>query len=281
MNLLVATLAAPLATAALGALPGPRRPKEAVFLSGIAVDLRALPRDRRGLPRGQDARRVRRCPPRRRAVGARPRPDRVRRRAVGPVLRGLPGAERALGLLLGEAAHGAPRPRPRLPRGDAPRRRVQQPRRPVDRGRGDDPRVGLPRRVPEPGHVARGGLEVPRARQRGARLRASRHGAPLRRGRGSPRREGVRPRLDRLCRALQGAAPVHREARRRLPADRLRDEGRARTDAHVEARRVPRGAFAGRCADGGRHDELLALRPAQGPPGVARRPRPGLLGRDC
>ena len=37
MNVLVATLAAPLATAALGALPGPRRPKEAVFLSGIAV----------------------------------------------------------------------------------------------------------------------------------------------------------------------------------------------------------------------------------------------------
>ena len=37
MNLLLATLAAPLVTAAAGALPGPRRPKEAVFLGGLAT----------------------------------------------------------------------------------------------------------------------------------------------------------------------------------------------------------------------------------------------------
>ena len=37
MNLLLATLAAPLATAAIGAIPGPRRPKEAVFLGGLAA----------------------------------------------------------------------------------------------------------------------------------------------------------------------------------------------------------------------------------------------------
>ena len=37
MNLLLATLAAPLATAAVGAIPGPRRPKEAVFLGGLAA----------------------------------------------------------------------------------------------------------------------------------------------------------------------------------------------------------------------------------------------------
>ena len=37
MNLLLATLAAPLATAAVGAIPGPRRPKEAVFLGGLTV----------------------------------------------------------------------------------------------------------------------------------------------------------------------------------------------------------------------------------------------------
>lgn len=37
MNLLLATLAAPLATAGIGAIPGPRRPKEAVFLGGLAA----------------------------------------------------------------------------------------------------------------------------------------------------------------------------------------------------------------------------------------------------
>lgn len=37
MNLLLAALAAPLATAAVGALPGPRRTKEAVFLGGLAA----------------------------------------------------------------------------------------------------------------------------------------------------------------------------------------------------------------------------------------------------
>ena len=37
MNLLLATLAAPLATAAVGAIPGSRRPKEAVFLGGLAA----------------------------------------------------------------------------------------------------------------------------------------------------------------------------------------------------------------------------------------------------
>jgi hydrogenase-4 component F len=37
VNLLLATLAAPLVTAVLGAVPGPRRPKEAVFLGGIAA----------------------------------------------------------------------------------------------------------------------------------------------------------------------------------------------------------------------------------------------------
>jgi hydrogenase-4 component F len=37
VNLLLATLAAPLATAAVGALPGPRRPKEAVFLAGLGT----------------------------------------------------------------------------------------------------------------------------------------------------------------------------------------------------------------------------------------------------
>ncbi len=37
MNLLLATLAVPLATAGLGALPGPRRPREAVFLAGLAA----------------------------------------------------------------------------------------------------------------------------------------------------------------------------------------------------------------------------------------------------
>jgi len=39
VNLLVATLAAPLATAAVGAVPGPRRPKEAVLLGGLAATL--------------------------------------------------------------------------------------------------------------------------------------------------------------------------------------------------------------------------------------------------
>ncbi|HUL77362.1 MAG TPA: hypothetical protein VL691_08885, partial [Vicinamibacteria bacterium] len=39
MNLLVATLTAPLATAAVGALPGPRRPKEAVLVGGLAATL--------------------------------------------------------------------------------------------------------------------------------------------------------------------------------------------------------------------------------------------------
>ena len=39
MNLLLATLAAPLATAGIGAIPGPRRPKEAVFLGGLAATL--------------------------------------------------------------------------------------------------------------------------------------------------------------------------------------------------------------------------------------------------
>jgi hydrogenase-4 component F len=37
VNLLLATLAAPLATAGIGAIPGPRRPKEAVFLGGLAA----------------------------------------------------------------------------------------------------------------------------------------------------------------------------------------------------------------------------------------------------
>ena len=37
MNLLLATLATPLATAGIGAFPGPRRPKEAVFLGGLAT----------------------------------------------------------------------------------------------------------------------------------------------------------------------------------------------------------------------------------------------------
>ena len=37
MNLLIATLAAPLATAGLGALPGPRRPKAVIFLAGLAA----------------------------------------------------------------------------------------------------------------------------------------------------------------------------------------------------------------------------------------------------
>jgi hydrogenase-4 component F len=37
LDLLLATLAAPLATAGIGALPGPRRPKEAVFLGGLAA----------------------------------------------------------------------------------------------------------------------------------------------------------------------------------------------------------------------------------------------------
>jgi hydrogenase-4 component F len=39
VNLLLATLAAPLATAALGALPGRRRPKEATLVAGLAVTL--------------------------------------------------------------------------------------------------------------------------------------------------------------------------------------------------------------------------------------------------
>jgi hydrogenase-4 component F len=39
VNLLVATLAAPLATAALGAVPGPRRPKEVVLVGGPAATL--------------------------------------------------------------------------------------------------------------------------------------------------------------------------------------------------------------------------------------------------
>ena len=37
MNLLVATVAAPLVTAAVGALPGPRRPKEAVLVGGLGA----------------------------------------------------------------------------------------------------------------------------------------------------------------------------------------------------------------------------------------------------
>jgi hydrogenase-4 component F len=37
MSLLVATLAVPLATAAVGALPGPRRPREAAFLAGLGA----------------------------------------------------------------------------------------------------------------------------------------------------------------------------------------------------------------------------------------------------
>ena len=37
MNLLLATLAVPLATAGIGAVPGPRRPKEALFLGGLAA----------------------------------------------------------------------------------------------------------------------------------------------------------------------------------------------------------------------------------------------------
>ncbi len=39
MNLLLATLAAPVLTAGLGALPGRRRPKEAAFLAGLAATL--------------------------------------------------------------------------------------------------------------------------------------------------------------------------------------------------------------------------------------------------
>jgi hydrogenase-4 component F len=37
VNLLLATLAAPLATAGIGAIPGPRRPKEAVLVGGLAA----------------------------------------------------------------------------------------------------------------------------------------------------------------------------------------------------------------------------------------------------
>jgi hydrogenase-4 component F len=39
VNLLLATLVAPLATAGIGAVPGPRRPKEAVLLGGLAATL--------------------------------------------------------------------------------------------------------------------------------------------------------------------------------------------------------------------------------------------------
>ena len=56
------------------------------------------------------------------------------------------------------------------------------------------------------------------------------------------------------------AAPsLHAAAGRRLRAHRLRHQGRPRADAHLEARRLPRGAVAGRRADGGRDAERRAL----------------------
>ena len=52
---------------------------------------------------------------------------------------------------------------------DAPRLGLEQSRHPVDRRRADDAGVGVPGDVPRPGHVARGGVEVPDAGQPGPR----------------------------------------------------------------------------------------------------------------
>ena len=278
MNLLLATLAAPLATAGIGAIPGPRRPKEAAVPRRPRRHLRPRPGHRRAVPRGRDAGGVRRGAARGRPVGARPRPHRLRGPALGPLRRGVPRAQRAERLRVGEAADGAAGPRARLPRRDAARRGLEQPRRPLDRRRGDDARLRLPGGLPEPGHVARGGLEVPRPRQRRPRLRPARHGAAVRVGPGRPRRGDVGARLDAAPRPRERAAPLHREAGGGLPPHRLRHQGRPRPHAHLEAGRVPRGAVAGRRADGRGHDELLALRPPAGPPRVEGRPGAGVLG---
>ena len=278
MNLLHATLAVPLATAAIGALPGPRRPKEAVLVGGLAATfVLALATAGRFLA-GETPE----------AFGGALRVDGLS--ALVLVLTafvGLLSGLYSVGYLERNERAGFVSAKKRtellalVPAylGGAPaRRRVQQPRRPVDRGGGDDARLGVPGRLPEPGHLPRGGLEVPGPRQRGPRVRPARHGAALRLGPGRPRRGDVRPRLDAAPRPRPAASPVHGEARGRVPPHRVRHQGGPRSHAHVEAGCLPRGAVAGRRPDGGGDDERLALRPAAGAPRVEGRPGPGLLG---
>ena len=97
------------------------------------------------------------------------------------------------------------------------------------------------------------------------RVRAPRHGAPLRRRARGVLGEGMSAlALDTPHRAAPRSASLHSQARRRLRPRRLRHQGRPRPDAHVEAGCVPRGALAGRCPDGRRHDERRALLPRCG-----------------
>ena len=123
---------------------------------------------------------------------------------------------------------------------------VEQPRHPVDRRRADDAGVGVPRDVPRPRHVARGGVEVPDAGQPRPRLRAARDRAAVRLRPGTARARAW-PALHwtRFMAGRAAAASVHAAARRRVRADRLRHEGRAGADAHVEARCLSRSAVAG------------------------------------
>ncbi len=217
---------------------------------------------------GERAVRVRRRVARRRPLGARARPLRLRRPALGRLQRRLPAAQR--GARPGHAAACAGSSTPSIPLYVFAMLLVvglEQPRHPLDRRRADDAGVGLPRRLPQPRHVARGGVEVPHARAASA----------------SPSRSWARCCCShpaqgawaKACPALHwtrfmarapAAASLHAEARRGLRADRVRHQGRPRPDAHLEARRLPRGALAGGRADGGGHAERRPLLPAARPP---------------
>ena len=137
--------------------------------------------------------------------------------------------------------------------------------------------------VPRPRHVARGGVEVPGARQ--PRARRSRCWAPCccspsgqgQLGEGMPALHWTRFMAGRAA-----AASLHAAARRRVRAHRLRHQGGPGADAHVEAGRLPRGAVAGGRADGRRHAERRALlRPAHPPHLEARRSGPSSPAACC
>ena len=167
------------------------------MVGGLGRDLRPVPRDRRPVPRRQ----------RRRPRSATRCASTDCRRwcscsaASSACCRALYGVgylrrNEARGLVTPRHAPRVLRPDPGLRVRDAARLGVEQPRHPLDRRRADDAGVGVPGHVPRPRHVARGGLEVPGARQPRPRVRAARHGAAVRRRPGAPRRGHVGAPLD-------------------------------------------------------------------------------------
>ena len=168
---------------------------------------------------------------------------------------------------------------PRLRLRDAARLRLEQSRHPLDRRRADDPGVGIPGRVPQPRHLARGGVEVPDARQPRPRLRAPGDGALFASGRGRLGEGMAALHWTRFIASARELHPFTLRLGRRLRADRIRHEGRPRADAYVEARCLPRSAVAGRRADGGRHAERRVVLPAPRPSDLEGGARPRVLGR--